>query len=142
MRFPRDKFDCFYSEASPATAALFPKDGEKLSELKVVLKYGGMVEVDGFGMPYDNQEHEFLHDWVNRNAPIIVDVTIVDLISSNRFHFVVDCPYHALLHNFHKDRLSPPSNYPYGNEHGWNIDRDCAILAANKSKHQFRAARR
>ena len=142
VRFPRGKFTSFCSDASLETLARFPKAEKDLAELHVILRDGGRVEVDGFGMPYANQEHPSLSSWLNNNTPIVDGVTLVDLLRSNIFHFIVTHPKTSLENDWNVNRLRPPFNYPYGDEHGWNIDRDCAILEANRSNSQLRAAYR
>ncbi|KAF7554912.1 hypothetical protein G7Z17_g2536 [Cylindrodendrum hubeiense] len=140
VKFPRGQCAYDFKEASPELLARFPhakgaKNG--LAYVSVRLNDGACVSVEGFGIPFANALDPEVESWINHDAPIVENVTLLDVLRQNHFHFVVANTAQDALRNFSEDRLPPPFKYPYGTNHTWNTDRIQKLLFDTKDKRQF-----
>jgi hypothetical protein len=89
-------------------------------------------------MPFANPDHE-CDGWL-KNAPITEDKTLLDVIKSTTYYFIVARPEKPLRVDWDTARLPPPFQYPWGTEHYWDEDRFSLLAEATKGP-QFPAAR-
>lgn len=104
-----------------------------MSVVEVCLKEGAKVVVEGFGIPFSNAGQP-VHEWLTLPATTLVcgDMTFVDILMQDHFTFVVQHPSGILRSRWTPQRLSDPFSYPYGNEHGWDMDRYRKQIYQNK----------
>lgn len=80
IKFPRGQVDMTAEQASPAFLNRFP-GAERFTLISVRLHEGARVRVDGFGMPYKNPEQPAAEGWVNRNTPMVRELTLLDFLA-------------------------------------------------------------
>ncbi|RSM18554.1 hypothetical protein CDV31_002690 [Fusarium ambrosium] len=114
---------------------LFPAATRLLSIVRVSLKPGSEVTVEGYGLPFANPGHPS-EGWLNKLEPIVGDKTLVDILMQRDFTFIVHKPSHVLRRDWNEDQLPPPFSYPYGTLHDWDMERFDNLIKNNKG-HQF-----
>ena len=99
----------------------------KLARLQVDLKPGVDVTVEGFGMPFSNRGHPS-DDWINKGMPILADLTLLELLRRRTFVFLVNHHPDLLKSDLDEKFLPPVFAYPYGTEHGFDLERYRAMI--------------
>jgi len=138
VKFPRGDVAFFCYEANPQQLALFPnaKNVKKgLTLVSAMLR--SPVRVEGFGIPFANPEDQELEGWVNDNQPIVDGVSLLDFLSRDTFHFLVDYQLRETQWELREELLPPPFHYPYGDQHDWKPERYKRLLETAKSDRQF-----
>ncbi|KAF4966904.1 hypothetical protein FSARC_5468 [Fusarium sarcochroum] len=92
--------------------------------------------VDGLGVPFANVKDLEIVAWVNDNAPIVEEHTLLDVLAQNTFYLLVPRPLKSTVALLDKTRLSPPFVYPYGRDQSWDLSWFKDLLQANKG-HVF-----
>lgn len=116
IKFPRGGFQTIFEDATLPLMNRFPNAKRRdhgMTVLKVVIG-DASVSIQGFGYPFANADNPEVEGWVN-NKPIVDGHTLVDILRSKRFVFVLPKPVAAAAaHTFNPDRLPAPFSYPYG----------------------------
>jgi len=112
--FPLGQLTYTVADPTPAIAARF-ECGKSLCTVAVRLT--ARATVHGFGLPFANPEDSEVDGWVNKNAPIVPGLTLLDLLRQTEFHFVVFGPTAAVKRRWNEQVLYPPFSYPYGTDH-------------------------
>ncbi|KAK4149095.1 P-loop containing nucleoside triphosphate hydrolase protein [Chaetomidium leptoderma] len=145
VKFPRGQ-TVTIEEAAPSLVTRLP--GAR-SLVTVRFNDGAQVKVDGFGMPFKNQEDPDVEGWINRNEPIVEGITLLDFLAQRTFCFVFVASPSTMAKEWDDTRLPPPFSYPYGSEHDWpsdaesrnpDLSRYANLLADTKSPEMFRPA--
>ncbi|EEU36367.1 uncharacterized protein NECHADRAFT_52518, partial [Fusarium vanettenii 77-13-4] len=137
IRFPRGGFQTIVEDATLPLMNRFPNAKRRdhgMTVLKVVIG-DASVSIQGFGYPFANVDDLEVEGWVN-NKPIVDGHTLIDILRSKRFVFVLPKPVAAAAHTFNPDRLPAPFSYPYGPNQEWNLPLYRALIAQNKG-HRF-----
>ena len=102
---------------------------KKLSRLQLELHPGAEFKIEGYGMPFANPGHPS-HTWINHEAPIVGDLTLVDLLQQRRLVLFVNGTEAYLTWKLDQT-LPQPFSYPYGTTHVWNLNRYLKDIPAN-----------
>ena len=105
------------------------KSPKKLSRLQLELHPGAEFKIEGYGMPFANPGHPS-HMWINHEARIVGDLTLVDLLQQRSLILFVDGAAAYLIWKLDQ-RLPQPFSYPYGTAHFWNLNRYLKDIPAN-----------
>ncbi|KAK0717371.1 hypothetical protein B0T26DRAFT_295410 [Lasiosphaeria miniovina] len=121
--------------------SIFPEMNHNgLAALSVTIAADADATITGFGTPFRNTQDPKVDRWVNDNAPIVGDTTLLDILTSKEFTLVVHQAPNTLTHQW--QTLQAPFEYPYGTEHSFDrkkLDRLRALYAQHKGP-QFRHA--
>ncbi len=129
VKFPRGGFT---TTVEPIDLPSGPvKAKRQFVQMVVALHDGAHARVDGFGLPFANHGHPS-ESWINCTAPLAGDVKLLDLMQQRRFTFVVDNIFKKMEAFCDERSLTPPFSYPYGTNHGWNIEKYEALIPAKK----------
>ncbi|KAK3290860.1 P-loop containing nucleoside triphosphate hydrolase protein [Chaetomium fimeti] len=145
VRFPRGQTRMSVEAATPALVKRIPA---AVSLVSVTIHEDANVKVTGFGMPFRNPEDPVVDGWVNRNAPIVDGITLLDVLAQRTFHVVLPVSCSAVEKEWNDARLPPPFSYPYGTEHTLRLDEKgipdmsqyARLLEDTKSREMFRPA--
>ncbi|KAF4469844.1 DNA helicase [Fusarium albosuccineum] len=109
VKFPRGNIDIAVEELDQGRHSLFGYQGH-MSQVQIRLQPGSRVDVEGFGIPFENPGHA-AEEWLKHPAfaPVVGGKTLLDLIQQDSFTFIA--------------KLHAEFIYPYGNEHHWDINR-------------------
>lgn len=107
--------------------------------LRVALKEGSKITVNGFGLPFSNPGHPS-EGWLNEDKPIEGGITLQNLLGQRSFHLIVQsADAHSDLPSLLEKSRNIPFIYPYGNDHVWNADRYLRNMESWRGE-QFQAA--
>lgn len=97
VQFPRGQVDIQITEATPAHLERFPdlKSRERGSSL-VTVSLQAEAKVLGFGIPFVQLHDRQMEAWVNDNEPIVEGITLLDILESKKFTFIVPEPASSL----------------------------------------------
>ncbi|KEZ43961.1 hypothetical protein SAPIO_CDS4166 [Scedosporium apiospermum] len=138
VKFPRGDVAFSCHEAKPEQLAVFPNAKNVKKGLTIVsAMLRSPARVDGFGIPFANPEDQELEGWVNDNQPIVDGVSLLDFLSRDTFHFLVDYQLRETKWELREELLPPSFHYPYGDQHDWKPERYKRLLETAKSDRQF-----
>ncbi|KAJ3530916.1 hypothetical protein NM208_g3330 [Fusarium decemcellulare] len=122
VKFPRGSIHIAVEELGQDRRALFAFRGN-MSQVQVRLQPGSQVDVEGFGIPFENPGHP-AQEWLKHPAlaPVVGDKTLLDLFQQDSFTFIARAPYDVLQEKWSLTNLAGEFVYPYGNEHHWDIN--------------------
>ncbi|KAM5342775.1 hypothetical protein ACJ41O_013741 [Fusarium nematophilum] len=140
IKLPRGQIDTSFENLDEATRAKFPKVKSFMSKVNVHIRDGGKVDVEGFGMPFENPKHA-AQEWLRHpdTAPVVGDKSLLDIILQVEFTFIVQHPHGVLEGKWDYERLPCVFDYGFGVNHSWNLDKHMAQLHLNKGR-QFAPA--
>ncbi|KAF4991590.1 hypothetical protein FGRMN_7709 [Fusarium graminum] len=94
VKFPRDKVSCSFDGVPLSVQAKFPtiENWGSFTYMTVRLQDGASPKINGYGLPFANSSDKEIDAWVNDNAPISGDATLLDVLHQRSFFFVVSSP--------------------------------------------------
>lgn len=117
-------------ELTPDLMSLLPNADKKMSRIDVIIPPGSYSFVKGYGMPFSQPGEQF-EAFMTQNAPDNFGITLIEILQSREFTFIVAYPSLALESHWMQP-LPPPPRYPYGEEHFWSAERYEDILPKTK----------
>ncbi|KAJ4328076.1 hypothetical protein N0V84_001444 [Fusarium piperis] len=141
VKFPRGKIQTSFEDASGPVLARFPNAKRRdkgMTVFKVVMD-DALATIHGFGYPFANADDAEVEGWVNDNKPIVDGITMMDVLRSKRFCFILPVPFASATKFLATDRLPAPFMYPYGPLQEWDISAYKGAIAKHKG-HQFMPA--
>lgn len=111
---------------------------DKNCQLNVTVGDPDAIQIEGIGMPFANPGHK-CESWM-RNGAVFEGKTLLDLLKSGRYTFVVRRPDQPFRFDWDVTRLPPRFQYPWGTDHYWDEQRYHDLADANKGP-QFAPAR-
>ncbi|RSL50912.1 hypothetical protein CEP54_011672 [Fusarium duplospermum] len=140
VQFPRGKIQTSFEDAPGPVLARFPNAKRRdkgMTVFKVVMD--ASATIDGFGYPFANADDAEVEGWVNDNKPIVDGITLMDVLRSKRFCFVVPLPLAVATKCLAMDHLPAPFIFPYGPCQEWKVSSYKEDIAKNKG-HRFMPA--
>ncbi|KID75422.1 uncharacterized protein G6M90_00g060370 [Metarhizium brunneum] len=140
VKFPREST---LSEITPVDGVLlraFPPALQpgKVCQLYVSVRDPDAIQIEGIGMPFANPGHK-CESWM-RNGAVFEGKTLLDILKSGTYTFVVNRPDQPFRVDWNVTRLPPRFQYPWGTVHYWDEQRYHDLVDANKGP-QFAPAR-
>lgn len=133
VKFPRGHFTLHVEDLPAHLQTCFPS---KTSEpeaclLRISVDDEADVKVHGFAMPFANPGH-ISEDWLLRFKPIVGQHTLLDILQSKSFVFIVP-KFRKIVEKHWDGSLLPPEfSYPFGERHDWDADRMSRLIQLNK----------
>lgn len=141
VRFPRGGIDVVFEAAGNDVMALLPRSSQRPhAVVSITLKEGAQVSVDGYGWVFYNALEPEMEKWVNENAEIFPGVSLQAFLNGDAFTFVVPDSVDIAAKMLNEAFLLEPFEYPYGEEHSYDISRYTDLLDRMKSKERFMPA--
>lgn len=129
-----------FEEAANDVMALLPRAPQRPhTVISVSLKKGAKVSVDGYGWPFHNPHQPQMEKWVNEDAEIFPSVSLLAFLKGSKFTFVVPDNVNMAAKMFNEAALVP-FDYPYGEDHSWDLGRYTSLVEKTKSCEKFMAA--
>jgi hypothetical protein len=129
VKFPREKFTVSVVDMTESPPHPFV-GAEQLSRVQIDLHTGAEPKVEGYGKPFANPGHPS-HAWINGGAPIIGDLSLLDMLQQRSFVFFVNDVGKYMTPKF--ATMPPPFSYPYSTEgYGWDMARYQEDIPKNK----------
>lgn len=119
---------------------LLPGTPANLSLITFEVEQDASIFVKGFGVPFgDYQQSE-----TSKDTTITDDVIIAELLQKKEFFFLVTSPSDMLskILDMGKCMANPRASNPYGNNHGWNMDKYKLQYSQIKSMRPLPASHR
>ncbi|KAL6407075.1 hypothetical protein AUP68_09901 [Ilyonectria robusta] len=132
VEFPRDLAYFEFEPIDDGRRELIAKPVGEMSVVKVYLKEGAEVDVEGFGLPFANPGHP-AEAWLEYPdiAPVVGTKTLLSILLQRQFTFIVSLSVGDTKAQLLVD-LPEPFSYPFGTEHSWDIERYPKQVHGNK----------
>ncbi|RSM06136.1 hypothetical protein CDV31_009233 [Fusarium ambrosium] len=140
IKFPRGKIQTSFEDAPGPVLSRFPNAKRRdkgMTVFKVTMDASATIH--GFGYPFANADDAEVEGWVNDNKPIVDGITLMDVLRSKRFCFVLPLPLAVATKCLATDRLPAPFIFPYGPCQEWKVSSYKEDIAKNKG-HRFMPA--
>ncbi|KAF5545727.1 hypothetical protein FMEXI_5911 [Fusarium mexicanum] len=127
IKFPRNFSYQVQQGQSPSTFT-----NEHLSYVKI---YFGEARatIEGFGVPFANQEDHQVESWINGNAPIVWKYHLLDILQQQTLDLVLPAKS-SLVKILGTVQNSSPFRYPYSEDFSWDLTRFEKELRENKGQ--------
>ncbi|KAF5685137.1 ATP-dependent helicase [Fusarium circinatum] len=127
IKFPRNFSYQVQQGQSPSTFT-----NEHLSYVKI---YFGEARatIEGFGVPFANQEDHQVESWINGNAPIVWKYHLLDILQQQTLYLVLPAKS-SLVKILGTVQNSSPFRYPYSEDFSWDLTRFEKELRENKGQ--------
>ncbi|SPO04675.1 uncharacterized protein DNG_07360 [Cephalotrichum gorgonifer] len=141
VKLPRGMYTISIEEADKEVMARLPGAADKPHTIVTIrLNAGAKIGVSGFGWPFHNPYNPTMRGWVNRNEPIFPGVTLKSFLEGNTFSIVTRVTVSTAQAQWDESLLPAPFEYPYGNEHIFDLDRYGPLFEKNKRIATFMPA--
>ncbi|KAI0901692.1 P-loop containing nucleoside triphosphate hydrolase protein [Annulohypoxylon nitens] len=121
INFPREQTTMSIKTADEQLTKLLPGIPPNLSLITFEVEQDASIFVKGFGIPFgDYQQSE-----TSKDTTITDDMIIAELLQKKQFFFLVTSPSDMLskILDTGKCMANSRASNPYGNNHGWNVDK-------------------
>ncbi|KAF4497036.1 DNA helicase [Fusarium agapanthi] len=127
IKFPRSFSYQVQQGQSPSTFT-----NEYLSDVKI---YFGEARatIQGFGVPFANQEDHQVESWINGNAPIAWKYHLLDILQQQTLYLVLPAKS-SLVRILGSTQNSSTFRYPYSEDFSWDLTRFEKELQENKGQ--------
>ncbi|KAG5762797.1 hypothetical protein H9Q72_009101 [Fusarium xylarioides] len=127
IKFPRNFSHEVQQGQSPSTFT-----NEHLSYVKV---YFGedRATIEGFGIPFANQEDHQVESWINGDAPIAGEYDILDIVQQQSLYLVLPAKS-SLVQILGTTQNLSTFRYPYSEDLSWDLTRFQKELQGNKGQ--------
>ncbi|KAF5691881.1 DNA helicase [Fusarium denticulatum] len=127
IKFPRNFSHEVQQGQSPSTFT-----NEHLSYVKV--DFGDYrATIEGFGIPFANQEDRLVEGWINGDAPIAGKYDILDIVQQQSLYLVLPAKS-SLVKILGTTHHSSAFRYPYSEDFSWDLTRFEKELQENKGQ--------